>query len=138
MKFDRLDRMISNSIDRTINDGRFRIQSVAQASPNGRRKLVPESVIEGICVFGRPTVDFGIELGVRKSYRESNDFRSISVGRDATASIDVKYFPDGLPKQGDRFQLLDKPDEPVFTIGEVRPDGKSRFVISLHETEISR
>lgn len=77
--------------------------------------------------------DYGIELGVRKTYREANDLRALSSGRDAIASIDRKHFAslDDEPRAGDKIEFLDMPALPAFQVVDVRRDGQSRMQLHL-------
>lgn len=74
-----------------------------------------------------------MQLGVRKTYREGNDFRAIESGRDPYVSIDRKCFASVAdePKKGDLIDMLDLPELPGFKVVDVQRDGQSRVVLKL-------
>ncbi|QPC87139.1 hypothetical protein GA830_10580 [Mesorhizobium sp. NBSH29] len=130
--FDRLDQMASNTID-TINQTPFILTPMLH-TPNGRG--VPDTsreVIEAKGVFDYVDAAYGIELGVRKSYREANDLRALQTGREPLLSVARKYFPlsAGEPKQGDIIEFTEKPDLPRFEVVSVLRDGMARMSIRL-------
>lgn len=130
--FDRLDRMTSRAVD-TINAIRFELTPMA-SSPNGRPNLDPtRNVVRGKGVFGYVSTEFGIQLGVRKSYREANDLRSLQTGRDPVLSVDRKWFPIGTqePRQGDLVAFPDNPELPTFDVIAAARDGLSRLELQL-------
>ena len=130
--FDRLDRVASRAVDR-IN--RIRVDIMPRvSSPNGRGGADPSrEVIEAKGIFDYISIEHGIELGVRKSYREANDLRALQLGRDPQVSIDRVYFS-GLadePRQGDRVVFPDNPELPSFDVVSAQRDGLSRMVLKL-------
>jgi hypothetical protein len=130
--FDSLDRMTSRFVDR-FNETAFVLHAMTR-TPNGRAQ--PDTIrpdVEGFGIFDFVEVVFGIELGVRKSYREANDLRALQTGRDPQLSVDRKYFPtlDQEPKQGDRVTFPSRPELPLFQVVSVQRDGLSRLVIKL-------
>lgn len=130
--FDRLDNMVSRAVDFTQGD-RVLITPMV-APPNGRP--IPDTAraqITCIGVFDYVYIEHGLELGVRKSYREANDLRALQGGREPQVSIDRKYFPSSVvePRQGDWVVILNKPDLPRFEVSSVQRDGMSRLVIML-------
>lgn len=130
--FDRLDRMTSRAVDH-INAIRFTFTPMG-GTPNGRPgRDTSRDIVNGKGVFDYLPVDFGIQLGVRKSYREANDLRSLQTGRDPQLSVDRKYFPVGVqePRQGDIVEFPDKPELPSFEVASVARDGLSRLVLNL-------
>ena len=131
--FDRLDQVVSRTVD-AINEITFVFTPMA-ATPNGRSKPdASRSAIEdGKGVFDYIETEYGIELGVRKSYREANDLRALQTGREAFLSVDRAYFPTVAdePQQGDIFEFPEKPDLPRFEVVSVRRDGMSRLSIRL-------
>lgn len=130
--FDRLDAMVSRTVD-TINEIAF-IFTPLKGTPNGRPSPDPDrAVVEGKGVFDYVDATYGIELGVRKSYREANDLRALQTGREPLLSIDRKYWPAlaGEPQQGDIIEFPSKPDLPRFEVVSVMRDGMSRLVVRL-------
>lgn len=130
--FDRLDRMVSRAVDRT-NAIRFEFTPIKR-TPNGRDKLdTDRDNVSGKGVFDYVSNEFGIQLGVRKSYREANDLRSLQSGRDPQLSVDRKYFPDPdkEPRQGDIIIFPDHPELPRFEVDSAQRDGQSRIVFKF-------
>jgi hypothetical protein len=129
--FDRLDRMASRAVDR-VNKIRFILIPMVR-SPNGRPSVDPSRVpVDGYGIFDSLSVEFGLQLGVRKSYREGNDLRTNQVGRDPQISVDRQYFSAGwIPRQGDVLSFPDNDDLPDFDVVTSEPDGLSRIVIKL-------
>ena len=129
--FDRLDRLASRTVDR-VNKIRFILTPMVR-SPNGRPSADPgREAVDGYGIFDSLSVEFGLQLGVRKSYREGNDLRTNQVGRDPQISIDRRYFPSGwIPKQGDVVSFPDNDDLPDFDVVSSEPDGLSRVVLKL-------
>lgn len=133
--FDRLDRIASRTID-SFNSTRFILTPMAKGgnNPNSRAGLdSSRPVVAGRCVFENVSDETGIQLGVRKSYRESNDFRALRTTRSPVASVDRHvYFPDGkIPRQGDVIQFPDHVGSPTYEISSSQPDGHSRVVMEL-------
>ncbi|THK38658.1 hypothetical protein EHS39_09125 [Ensifer sp. MPMI2T] len=130
--FDRLDRITSRAVDR-MNAIAF-VLTPQRATPNGRPGVDPTRVIvSGKGVFDYLSTEYGVQLGVRKSYREANDLRALQAGRDPQLSIDRKYFPIGMeePKQGDVVSFPDNPELPKFDVITSQRDGLSRLVLML-------
>lgn len=130
--FDRLDRMLSKTVDRT-NAISF-VLTPYTSTPNGRPMADPNrTVVRGRGIFDYYSTEFGIQLGVRKSYREANDLRSLQAGRDPQLSVDRIYFPLGVeePKQGDIVSFPDRPELPEFDVVSSQRDGMSRVVLML-------
>lgn len=130
--FDRLDRLTSRAVDR-VNATAFTIIPM-DATPNGRPgQDTTRSKITGEGIFDYLSVEFGVQLGVRKSYREGNDMRTTNVGRDPRLSFDRRYLPTGLDnvRQGDVVTFPDKPDIPDFDVIAVEADGLSRVELVL-------
>lgn len=131
--FDRAEEAASRTVD-VVNRTRFTITPQSKGSANGRRSADPNRpVLCGYCIFDYISKEYGLELGVRKTYRESNDLRAISVGRDAIVSIDRRYFMEFAeePKQGDIIEFPEKPQLPAFQIMDVQRDGMSRLELRL-------
>jgi len=133
--FKHLDAISSRVLDVT-NSQRCRIlPRTENSNPNTRRGLdTAREVIEVDCIFEYNSIEFGMELGVRKSYREANDLRNVSVGRTALVSIDRRYFPDQNkePRQGDLLYMLKDdgnldPNYPPFELMDNQRDGQARF-----------
>lgn len=85
--FDRLDRLTSRAVDR-VNAIPFEFIPMS-STPNGRptpdssRTALPsEAVPSPRGIFDYYSSEYGVQLGVRKSYREANDLRALQVGRD--------------------------------------------------------
>lgn len=130
--FDRLDRMVSRAVDR-VNAIPFVLTPMV-STPNGRPG--PDEnrpVVNGRGIFDYISTEFGIQLGVRKSYREANDLRSLQTGRDPQLSVDRLYFPIGVqePKQGDIVSFPTHPELPDFDVVSAQRDGQSRLVLML-------
>lgn len=130
--FDRLDRQVSRTVDK-INAIPF-ILTPLTSTPNGRPTHDPvRGEVRGKGVFDYYSSEFGIQLGVRKSYREANDLRSLQTGRDPQLSVDRIYFPIGQeePKQGDIVRFPTRPELPEFDVVSAQRDGMSRVVLML-------
>lgn len=130
--FDRLDRVTSRAVDR-INSIAF-VLTPMRSTPNGRGGPdTSRTVIEGKGIFDYLSVEYGVQLGVRKSYREANDLRALQAGRDPQLSINRVYFPIGLeePKQGDLVEFPNNPELPKFDVISSQRDGLSRLVLML-------
>ena len=130
--FDRLDRVVSRTVDR-INMMEIRVIPWA-TTPNGRGGPDENrSVVDCKGIFDYVSIEHGIELGVRKSYREANDFRALQLGRDPQISIDRKYFTgvDDEVRQGDRIEFPSNPELPAFDVISTQRDGLSRLVVRL-------
>jgi hypothetical protein len=133
--YDRLDRLASATNDR-INRERFRLIPMKDPTdPNGRRTVDADRPVRDDLygIFEYTSLEYGLELGVRKSYREANDLRAVSVGRKPILSVDRKYFsdPSKEPRQGDRIELLDRPELPMFEVMDNQREGHSRFELRL-------
>jgi len=129
--FDRLDRLVSRAVDR-LNAIPFTLKP-QYSTPNGRPgddPARPRMEIKGI--FDFITVEYGVQLGVRRSYREANDLRALQVGADPQLSIDVLYFKGAeLPRQGDMIEFTENPELPEFQVISAQPDGLSRIVLKM-------
>jgi hypothetical protein len=130
--FDRLDRMASKAVDR-INAIGFTLTPMV-STPNGRpQQDLNRPVIAGKGIFDYFEAEYGIELGVRKSYRESNDLRALQSGREPLVSIDRKYFPTlaSEPQQGDIIAFDERANLPRFEVVSAKRDGQSRMMVQL-------
>jgi hypothetical protein len=128
--FSRFDRAASRTVDR-VNAIRFRLLPQA-STPNGRPGPDPtRSEVNGRGVFDYVATEQGLQLGVRKSYREANDLRALQTGRDPQLSVDRRYFGSEEPKQGDIVIFPDNPELPSFDVMSVPRDGLSRLVLML-------
>lgn len=130
--FDRLDRITSRAVDR-VNAIAF-VLTPMLSTPNGRPGPDPNrTLIQGKGIFEYLSVEYGVQLGVRKSYREANDLRALQAGRDPQLSVDRVYFPIGLeePKQGDILEFPNNPELPKFDVISSQRDGLSRLVLML-------
>lgn len=130
--FDRLDKMVTRTVD-TINEIAF-IFTPMTGTPNGRPTYdTNRPIVEAFGIFDYVDAQYGIELGVRKSYREANDLRALQTGREPLLSLDRKYFPQlaDEPRQGDRFEFPSRPDLPKFEVVSVMRDGMSRLSVRL-------
>lgn len=128
--FSRLDRTASRTVDR-VNAIRFTLLPQA-STPNGRPGPDPtRHEVTGRGVFDYVATEQGLQLGVRKSYREANDLRALQTGRDPQLSVDRRYFGSEEPKQGDIVVFPDNPELPSFDVMSVPRDGLSRLVLML-------
>ena len=130
--FNRLDRLTSRAVD-AVNAERFRLTPM-KGTANGRGGPDPNrKVVIGRGVFDYVEMEYGVQLGVRKSYREGNDLRSVQSGRDPQLSVDIKHFP-GLDEavfQGDLVQFPDNPNLPDFQVTKAQRDGMNRIRLDL-------
>lgn len=136
--FDRLDRLTSRAVDR-VNAIPFEFIPM-NSTPNGRptadssRVELPSVAIPNPRgIFDYYSAEYGIQLGVRKSYREANDLRALQVGRDPQLSVDRRYWPsaDWEPKQGDVISFPNNPELPDYQVISSQRDGLSRMVLML-------
>lgn len=105
-----------------------------RSTPNGRGMQDPtRQVVTVQGVFTNPSKQLGIQLGVRKSYREANDLRALSMAREPYISVDRKHFTGliGEPRQGDRIRLPNRPDHPEYEVMTVERDGITRLRMKL-------
>lgn len=126
-----LDQYVEPHVDR-VHGERF-IMTPWKTTPNGRGHLdADRSEVEGIGVFDYESVEQGIQLGVRKTYREANDLRAIPIGRSPVLIVDRKYFPtsESEPRQGDIIKFPDA-DLPDFDVVSVLRDGLTRLEVKL-------
>lgn len=139
--FERLDKMASATND-TTNSVPFKLSTMDEndQNPNARRTTsASRPLVVGRGIFEYTSIEFGMELGVRKSYREANDLRNVSVGRQPVISIDRKYFSTlgREPRQGELITILQedgvtpRPDYPVFSVLDSQRDGLARLVCRL-------
>lgn len=137
--FDRLDKATSRTVD-VVNSEMFILYPQYQ-TPNGRPGADPNRPVLGLLVpvygiFDYESAEYGIQLGVRKSYREANDLRALQTGRDPILSIDRKYFltTDQEPRQGDKVSFPKRPQLPTFSVVSCQRDGLSRLeLVLVHE-----
>lgn len=130
--FDKLDKITSRMTDK-VNAIPF-LLIPKNATPNGRSIPDPNrDEVSGKGIFDYLPVEYGIQLGVRKSYREANDLRSLQVGRDPQFSVDIRYFPDPAkqPRQGDIVRFPSKATLPDFEVASVQPDAINRIMLQL-------
>ncbi len=136
--FDRLERMASRTVD-WLNAEEFTIIPMRKAI-NGRPDRDPtRPIIDGKGVFEFVSVESGLQLGVRKSYREANDLRALQVGRSPILSVDRRIFNDlagdpienAIVRQGDFVSFPKAENLPDFDVVSAQPDGHSRIVIKL-------
>jgi len=108
---------------------------MVRESVNARRLAdTDRDPIEGKCVFEFISKEVGVEMGVRKTYREANDLRALLMGREPVVSIDRIYLEDDEDEifQGDIISFPDKPELPRFQIMDTQRDGLSRMVCRLN------
>ncbi len=131
--FDRAERIGSRAVDAVMHDGSFTVYPQLKATTNSRAGADPNRAeFSGRrCILSLLSVESGLQLGVRKTYRESNDFRTVSIGRDFYVSIDRAYLGDNELKQGDLISFADYPKWGRFKLSAVKPDGKSRVKCDL-------
>jgi hypothetical protein len=136
--FDRLDRLTSRAVDR-VNAIPFEFIPM-RSTPNGRPSADPDRVILPSVLIPFPrgifdyySVEYGVQLGVRKSYREANDLRALQVGRDPQLSVDRRYWPgpDWEPRQGDIIRFPSNLELPEFQVISAQRDGMARMVLML-------
>ncbi|MCO5730085.1 hypothetical protein [Rhizobium sp. SSA_523] len=130
--FNRLDRMTSRAVD-AVNSTRF-VLTPMKSTPNGRGAVDPNrKVVRGKGIFDYVEMEYGVQLGVRKSYREGNDLRSVQSGRDPQLSVDMIYFPgvDETALQGDVIAFPDEPNLPDFQVSKAQRDGMNRIRLDL-------
>lgn len=130
--FNRLDKLTSRAVD-SVNSSRF-VLTPYKSTPNGRgQRDTDRKVITGRGIFDYVEMEYGVQLGVRKSYREGNDLRSVQSGRDPQLSVDLKYFPgvDEGVLQGDIIQFPDEPNLPDFQVTKAQRDGMNRIRLDL-------
>ena len=130
--FNRLDKLTSRAVD-SVNATRF-ILTPYKATPNGRgQRDATRKVVHGRGVFDYVEMEYGVQLGVRKSYREGNDLRSVQSGRDPQLSVDMMYFPgvDEAALQGDIVTFPDDPNLPDFQVTKAQRDGMNRIRLDL-------
>lgn len=105
-----------------------------RSTPNGRGGQDPDrQVVTVNGVFTNPSKQLGIQLGVRKSYREANDLRALAYAREPYVSVDRRHFG-GLanePRQSDRIRLPNRPDHPEYEVMTVERDGITRLKMKL-------
>lgn len=132
--FDRLDRMTSRAVDR-VNATRFELRPMI-STPNGRPSPDPSRpIVTGRGIFDDVAAEYGVQLGVRRSYREANDLRALQVGSDPQLSIDVSHFAGNMPRQSDLVTLLDWPERPEYQVISAQPDSQARVVLMLVSIE---
>lgn len=103
-------------------------------SPNGRGGDDPNRPSMTVtAVLFYPAAELGIELGVRRSYREANDLRALQVGRDAQIMLERSYFVSVAqePRQGDYVRFLKRPELPDFEVTSAQRDGITRIILKL-------
>lgn len=130
--FDRLDKVTSRTVDR-VNAIPFEFYPT-KSTPNGRPTGdAARPAVVGKGIFDYISVEYGVQLGVRRSHREANDLRSLQSGRDPQLSVDRKLFPIGSnePKQGDIIKFPTRPELPVFQVVSAQRDGLARMVLLL-------
>lgn len=130
--FERMDRLVSRTVDR-VNAIPFVLAPISK-TPNGRGGHDPHrKVVTGYGVLSYMAAEFGVQLGVRRSYREANDLRAIQSGREPELSVDRRYFcgVENEPRQDDIVTFPTKPDLPDFQVVGVRRDGLARLVLVL-------
>lgn len=130
--FNRLDKLTSRAVD-GVNATRF-VLTPMKSTPNGRPSADPNrKVILGRGIFDYVEMEYGVQLGVRKSYREGNDLRSVQSGRDPQLSVDMIYFPgvDEAALQGDLVSFPDESHLPDFQVTKAQRDGMSRIRLDL-------
>lgn len=130
--FDRLDKVTSRVADR-VNAIPFELIP-QKSTPNGRPQPDSSRVpVNGKGIFDYIAVEYGVQLGVRRSYREANDLRSLQSGRDPELSVDRKYWPSSAwePRQGDLVKFPTRSELPDFQVISGQRDGLARMVLKL-------
>lgn len=127
-----MDEFVEPLVDELYGE-EFRLTPMKR-TPNGRPALDTDRVIvEGVAPFEYDSVEQGIQLGVRKTYREANDLRAIPIGRGPLLIVDRRYFPtiESEPRQGDLIEILGRPDLPPFDVVGCQRDGMARVYVEL-------
>lgn len=124
--FDRMDRIISRTVDRTFSV-RFHCDPMT-STPNSRRKPDSQRASwEGKGILDENPVPAGIEIGKRD--RRGNDLHTLVSGNALELSVDRHRFPEAATaRQGDEI-VLD--DMRRCRIASVKPDGLARIVFVL-------
>jgi len=105
-----------------------------RSTAKGRGVQDPDrSVVTGKGVFSNPSKRVGIQMGVRKTYREANDLRSLPMGSAPYLSVDLRYFggQENEPRQGDQVTLPGRADDPGYEVVAVERDGLTRLKMQL-------
>lgn len=134
--FDRMDKAVSRTVDR-VNAIEF-VFTPMKSTPNGRPKPdLSRPIVRGLGIFDYIAVEYGLQLGVRRSYREANDLRSLQSGREPQLSIDRRYFmnPKEEPKQSDYIHFPKNVELPKFQVISGQRDGLSRIVLVMVQLE---
>lgn len=100
-----------------------------RGGPDPDREVMPDL----IGVFDNQSHDVGVQMGVRKTYREANDLRTINMGREPVLTVDRRQFGSlaGEPRQGDRVKFPGRPDLPHYEVVTVERDGLTRVKMRL-------
>lgn len=131
--FDELLRdLVEPNVDRLYSEDFVLTPQVS--TPNGKPRPDPaRSPITGKGVFSNPTKAIGIQMGVRKTYREANDMRALAVGEEPYLSVDLRVFG-GLvnePRQGDLISLPERVEVSEYQVVAVERDGLTRLKMKL-------
>lgn len=127
-----LDRYVEPHVDEHHGE-KFKLTPWL-TTPNGRGAQDPaRTIIEGVGVLEYESGEQGIQLGVRKTYREANDLRAIPLGRHPILIVQSKFFPtpDVEPRQGDLIEMVEAPELPLFDVVSAQRDGLTRIEIFL-------
>lgn len=105
-----------------------------KSTPNGRGGPdLGRTVVMAKGVLNDPAKSVGVQMGVRKTYREANDLRSLTTGREPYLSVDRSHFAGvaNEPRQGDRISFPDRQDIPGYEVVSVERDGLTRLKMKL-------
>lgn len=126
--FDSYDKIAGDAVDK-LNAELF-ILTPMKRSANGRSMPdASRSVVQGEGVFSNASIDRPLQFGNRR-FRGSNDLRMLQTGRQPKLNVSREWFPEAMPKQGDRVEFEDEL-EPRYEVVSVQPDGHSRMNLML-------
>lgn len=127
--FDRLDRVVSSTVDRTLSDPV--VITPMKSSPNGKPEQdFNRAEIQARGVFSTEPTPAGLQIGERKPSPENNDLRSLVRGNEVVLSCERSQFPE-MPRQGDMVSWPNRTDRKQMVVSSVRPDGQSRVELVL-------
>jgi hypothetical protein len=127
--FDRLDRIVSSTIDRTMAE--TFLLTPMRKSPNGKPEQDFErAAMTATGVFSTSPSPAGVQIGERKPSPENNDLRSLVRGNEVVLSCERSQFPE-MPRQGDMVSWPNRSDRKQMMVSSVRPDGQSRVELVL-------
>jgi hypothetical protein len=127
--FDRLDRIVSNTVDRTMSESFLLTPMKPRA--NGRSEQdADRDVVQARGIYSTTPSPAGVQIGERKPSPENNDLRALVRGNEVYLSCERSQFPD-MPRQGDMVSWPNRTDRKQMMVSSVRPDGLSRVELVL-------